>query len=74
AILTGDDLEGEVTLAVTKDSHTRTTTTFDLEDGGTGVVTLRITRVSNAVTLEGTVSDGVGPVADASVLIDCGGI
>jgi predicted transcriptional regulator/protocatechuate 3,4-dioxygenase beta subunit len=76
AVLTGHDLEGEVTVTAEKASHTLASEPFVLEDGGTGAVTLNITRVSNAVVLEGTVLDAAEgtPVADASVLVDSGGI
>lgn len=76
AVLTGEELEGEISVVATKSSHTVAISAFVLEDGGTGVLTLNITRVSNAVTLEGVVvaaSNG-DPVPDASVLIDSGGI
>jgi predicted transcriptional regulator len=76
AILTGTDMEGMVTVIASKPSHTSSRMEFDLEEGGTGVVTLRITRASNAVTLSGRVLDATSEqaVADAPVLINSGGI
>ncbi|MCJ2540016.1 MAG: carboxypeptidase regulatory-like domain-containing protein, partial [Candidatus Thermoplasmatota archaeon] len=75
-MITGADLEGWVELTATKSSHTYTTETFLLEDGGSGVVTLHITRTSNAVILEGVVLDisSGSPVMDALVMVDSGGI
>jgi predicted transcriptional regulator len=76
AILTGAELEGTVTVMAAKPSHTSSTAEFILLDGGTGVVTLRITRASNAVTLTGRVQEaGSGEaVTDAPVAMNSGGI
>jgi len=76
AIITGTGLEGSVTLDVTKPSHTSASASIEMEDGGTGVLTLRITRASNAVTLEGLVIDGASgrAIADAQVIVNSGGI
>ncbi len=76
AMLTGSDLQGEVEVVATKTSHTVATCTFHLEEGGSGVVVMKITRVSNAVKMEGRVTRGSSgePVPDASVLIDSGGL
>ncbi|UCC93240.1 MAG: carboxypeptidase regulatory-like domain-containing protein [Thermoplasmata archaeon] len=75
-MLTGPDLEGDVTVVTTKTSHTSSRGVFNLENGGTGVMTLWMTRASNAVTLSGMVVDGSTdlPVAHASVMINSGGI
>lgn len=75
-MITGADLEGWVELTATKSSHTYATEAFLLEDGGTGVVTLLITRTSNAVIMEGVVLDSFYglPVVDALVMVDSGGI
>ena len=75
-MIAGADLEGRVELTATKSSHTYANEAFLLEDGGTGVVTLHITRTSNAVILEGVVLDisSGSPVVDALVMVDSGGI
>jgi predicted transcriptional regulator/protocatechuate 3,4-dioxygenase beta subunit len=76
AVLTGADLEGKITVVATKASHTSASHEFTLENGGTGVITMRITRASNAVTLSGLVHDAVSGqvVADAPIVINSGGI
>jgi predicted transcriptional regulator len=76
AMVTGTDLEGDLTVIVSKTSHTSASEDFSLEDGGTGVVTMQVTRSSNAVTLTGDVKgDSSGePIIDAKVVINSGGI
>jgi len=75
-VITGHDLEGVRTVTATKERYTSAYTSFPMQQGGTGVVTLAITRSSNAVTLEGVVMDAASgePLAFAQVVVDSGGI
>jgi len=75
-VISGEDLEGVVSVTASKESHTSASAAFPMEAGGSGVVTLRITRSSNAVTLEGLVLDAVSGagLAYAQVVVDSGGI
>jgi len=76
SIVTRDDIEGRQTIVVSKDRFTRAVEIFELEDGGSGSVRMSITRTSNAVSLEGDVTDSSThePVIDAIVTVNAEGI
>ncbi len=76
SILTRDDIEGRQTIVVSKDRFTSAAEIFELEDGGSGSVRMSITRTSNAVSLEGVVTDASTheQVVDAVVTVNAEGI
>ena len=76
SIVTMDDIEGHQTIVVSKDRFTTAKEIFELEDGGSGSVRTFVTRTSNAVSLEGEVTDASTqePVADAIVTVNAEGI
>ena len=76
SVITRDDIEGRQTIVVSKDRFTSAAEIFELEDGGSGSVRMRITRTSNAVSLEGVVTDASThePVVDAIVTVNAEGV
>jgi predicted transcriptional regulator/protocatechuate 3,4-dioxygenase beta subunit len=75
-VISLSDMEGEREVTVSKDNFTTTTEEIFLEEGGSGSLRLRITRVSNAVLLEGSVTDGStgAPLPNARVTVNASGI
>ncbi len=75
-IMTRDDIEGRQTIFVSKDRFTSAAEIFELEDGGSGSIRMSITRTSNAVSLEGVVTDASTheQVVDAVVTVNAEGI
>jgi len=76
AILVLDDIEGRQTIVVSKDRFTSAVEIIELEEGGSGSVRMHITRTSNAVSLEGVVTDASTgePVVNAVVTVNAEGI